>query len=1179
MDIKNFLPIYPEIHASSGLYKYLNSGKKPDFFTDIYTKKEFYVDKLTSKDEKEEDEILFKHQSLIYKFLSTNTPYNSLLLVHEMGSGKSCSAIGVAENIKDEIAKSLRRKNIGTTEETETRKKEYSLIIYLAPNKNLINNFIYEIINICTGHQYLSLEEIENIPRDDRLREFKKVLKHHYNFYTFNEMSNILKTMSDADIIKNFSNKVFIIDEVHRLRLYSEKSNQELLKYNQIKRMCETALNTKILLLSGTPMVDRPSEIANIMNLILDEKLPVETDFDDRYMIGSTLDERRAMELKHKFKGKVSYLRAAQSDVKRVFMGEIKLLYGFTNFSLKYDYMQSLQSNTYIEAYKKDLMENPSPELIDENEFGEENEPEPEPEPDSKPHPEPKKSINVDINKKDSAPIKGVYSNSRQASLFVFPSKPSSSGIPSTTGLYGKEGFNTWVDVKEIKSNNKTSKKYTLKKEFIEMLIGNSKKEKNLDDELKIRRIARYSSKYADVIKNILLAKDKSVFVYCKFIEGSGSIMFSKMLELFGFTEANGSETTEGLRYALLTSTVANASIIKIKNRFNQPDNMFGKIIKIIIGSDILTEGFSFKNVRQTHILTPSWNYTSIVQALARGMRVQSHDDLINAGIKDITNEFFLYASIPTLSTNYEFEKITNKTLKEFDQQRVDFYGGKEIKNYDSQTSLELTKKYKPGETRHEINTTLFGDSYSYLLPYISIDVRMYRISEEKDKAIKQIDRLLKESAIDCGLTYERNKAYEDGSRECDYMDCNYKCSGIGIPPLLDDKQLSYDTYNLYYSEKTVTKLIKLIINMFKTTFHINLKTFESTFRTVNRFIILTALKTIIDKKYVIINKYGFINYLKEDNNNYFLVDSIDDNGNLLSMFYTRTPILSFENDYNLIIEDLYDLNLVTYLSDLFSRDDKKIVEILQKSPLYVLQKLIELLYNKPEPEEIDNSKYKIIMSYLKSFIAKIGQVDISSILYSKYNILKCYDGNVWRDCDEKEIELYINNISNKFENLKSLAKVTGRVDNNGDFYIVDIRAGDSHKISGKKCQTWKVYELINLIIHLDLEINEDDKIIKDKSREDLIEILKTNPKLVGDLNIDFDTTDDDLLKRYVYWGYEKSRKTANGLCSILKQWLIDNNLVLYGEKINVAKKPTVEAENKVPGKRGRKKKQVSAEE
>ena len=50
------------------------------------------------------------HQLFVKNFLSFQTPYNSVLLYHGLGTGKTCSAIGIAEEMRDYI------KQIGTSQ-------------------------------------------------------------------------------------------------------------------------------------------------------------------------------------------------------------------------------------------------------------------------------------------------------------------------------------------------------------------------------------------------------------------------------------------------------------------------------------------------------------------------------------------------------------------------------------------------------------------------------------------------------------------------------------------------------------------------------------------------------------------------------------------------------------------------------------------------------------------------------------------------------------------------------------------------------------------------------------------------------------------------------------------------------------------------------------------------------
>ena len=42
----------------------------------------------------------FPHQQFVKSFINDKTPYNSLLLYHGLGSGKTCSAIGITEEFR-----------------------------------------------------------------------------------------------------------------------------------------------------------------------------------------------------------------------------------------------------------------------------------------------------------------------------------------------------------------------------------------------------------------------------------------------------------------------------------------------------------------------------------------------------------------------------------------------------------------------------------------------------------------------------------------------------------------------------------------------------------------------------------------------------------------------------------------------------------------------------------------------------------------------------------------------------------------------------------------------------------------------------------------------------------------------------------------------------------------------
>jgi hypothetical protein len=55
---------------------------------------------------------LMPHQSFVKNFLSFQTPYNSLLLFHGLGTGKTCSAIGITEEMRNYMKQTgIKQKN------------------------------------------------------------------------------------------------------------------------------------------------------------------------------------------------------------------------------------------------------------------------------------------------------------------------------------------------------------------------------------------------------------------------------------------------------------------------------------------------------------------------------------------------------------------------------------------------------------------------------------------------------------------------------------------------------------------------------------------------------------------------------------------------------------------------------------------------------------------------------------------------------------------------------------------------------------------------------------------------------------------------------------------------------------------------------------------------------------
>src|SRR5690349_7184230 len=85
INIADFIPLYPAINEDT-------------FEADISRKKEYSELSLSPTESKPPRGGLLKQQTFIKRYISPFTLYNRILLFHQLGSGKTCSAVAVAEN-------------------------------------------------------------------------------------------------------------------------------------------------------------------------------------------------------------------------------------------------------------------------------------------------------------------------------------------------------------------------------------------------------------------------------------------------------------------------------------------------------------------------------------------------------------------------------------------------------------------------------------------------------------------------------------------------------------------------------------------------------------------------------------------------------------------------------------------------------------------------------------------------------------------------------------------------------------------------------------------------------------------------------------------------------------------------------------------------------------------------
>ena len=321
--MKNFnhFQFYPEI-------------TDPNFNEKIYSKKEFrdneikkvpHLDFEISKDLSHLKEFeLEPHQTFLNTYISPDTPYNGILIFHGTGVGKTCSAISIAEGFK----KTLKNLN-----------KKILIISNLEKNfKNEIFNFDKELLKIknnfqfnlqCTGKIYELGEESMYLTKEQKKKEIAKLIKSYYQFTTYIKIANYIKEQTGGwngeeseitpkikkFISQEFDDRVIIIDEIQNIKT---DKNKELTRMIQpmLNAIIKYGRNIKIILMSATPMFDRPDEIIFYLNLLLEnDKRKLLKKSDIFHSKTGLLKKNAELLLRKVMKGYISYMRAEKPFV------------------------------------------------------------------------------------------------------------------------------------------------------------------------------------------------------------------------------------------------------------------------------------------------------------------------------------------------------------------------------------------------------------------------------------------------------------------------------------------------------------------------------------------------------------------------------------------------------------------------------------------------------------------------------------------------------------------------------------------------------------------------------------------------------------------------------------------------------------------------------------------------
>jgi hypothetical protein len=862
---KNLFMFYPEITDE-------------DFNEKIYMKKEFRDTEIKEKKDWDKEYIpkkefiLDPHQIFLKNYISPDTPYNGILIFHATGVGKTCTAISIAEGFKKTLKNMNKKILIISNLEKNFLKELYDPI----QEKSKRNP---EDIVQCTGRAYELGEESLYLTQQQKEKELLKLKKSYYQFFGYGKFANYIientggwkgdeKDINEKVkkfISKEFDDRVIIIDEIQNIKT---DRKEELSRSIQpiLESIIKYGKNIKLILMSATPMFDRPDEIIFYINLLLQndgrEKIDRNEIFNSK---DGTLKQDADKKLREIFKGYVSYIRGEKPFIfpfriypKESIVPNIEYYMDGhkieNNKRIRYTKlilckMKNIQSNTYLHVFDKKIKEEKLKEnVIEEILEVEMNENENE---------------NNEINKKNIGLLDLI-----KISNITYPVSDNNKSI-STIGSFNKYSIDSDFDngnggyyrnIQIIGQRKKIQYKYQSHAIFNKDTVN----ETPFADE---KYIGNYSIKFAEILETIKKSKGL-IFIFSQFIE-QGTLPLALMLEQNGFyrecvegedqlldytpnklkkggkrrpicylcgneqshnehnnTKLKNYHIFKFAKYILYFGE--SKDIIKIKKdealkKFRSDKNKYGEEIKVFIGTRSVSEGLDFKRLRQVHIVEPWYNLSRHEQIIGRAIRTNSHKDLLP---EERNVEIYQYAAI--------LEDDKNKISKRE-----------------------------------------------------SVDLKNYRIAENKDIIIKNIGRIMKESSVDCAFFRNTNIiestkkvrqltssgevlnvpiADKPYSSICDYkQECNYKCNWTPNPNI--KYPINNDTYNLRFASNDIQYIKKYIKNMYRENIVYHLKLIEeyvlNKMKDVDKLFIYSALEELVDNKNEIIyDKFGRKGYI-----------------------------------------------------------------------------------------------------------------------------------------------------------------------------------------------------------------------------------------------------------------------------------------------------------------------------
>lgn len=621
--------------------------KDPEFLQKLLAKREFAESLQTtwkSRTDPCEDNSSFEVtpvQRFVANFMSPKTPYMSALLFHGVGVGKTCAAVQIVEAWLE----SFPRNEVFLIAPPTIQQGFFRTIFDISKVVIGVNNEP-NIASQCTGTTYMKLTNTL-YERDTKKIEkaVSKLIRRRYKVFGYISFANFIRDtlkgipisasnelklqLKKEYIRKKFSGKLLIVDEAHNLRDIVDDSDSTISSSKvdesdsaggkiltpYLRDVLMYSEGMKFCMLTATPMYNTYKEIIFILNMLLinDKKATItEADIFDKD--GNIIEKGKKLFL-YISQRYVSFMRGENpiSFPVRLFPDNIPNIITYPNENPRGTSISDEDKTYYTHLPLVPI------------------------------------TLGGD-NLKALVSFMNALPQGKGLSTIALDTLVHAGNfiVPATETTIGDtlEAYKARTDINSlgtifIRESSGGEIRYKAKQDGGARWLG-------------LGELNRYSPKFEFLINRIKTAEG-CIFAYTRFVNG-GAIPLALALEANGYTPygrksgllVGGSQTPGGKQcalcskrekehtnaghnftpayYGLLTGDITlsphNEQIIRAQREF---DNVDGSKMKIIIGSQIASEGIDLRFIRETHVIDSWFHLNKTEQILGRAIRYLSH--------------------------------------------------------------------------------------------------------------------------------------------------------------------------------------------------------------------------------------------------------------------------------------------------------------------------------------------------------------------------------------------------------------------------------------------------------------------------------------------------------------------------------------------------------------------------